>query len=145
MHWPTANVGVALGPVSALCGLDIDGDSGLLLLDRLTALADKSMVTVDATGDAGATPRFRLLETVRQYAVRKAAEAGETSTVAGRHLAWAVDFARRLEIDVERAAPECLCSPALALLSLCIQLFGTYAAFSGFVPRTLLAVDTLAR
>ncbi len=43
------------------------------LLDRLTALADKSMVVVEA----GSPPRFRLLETVRQYAVRKAAEAGE--------------------------------------------------------------------
>ena len=45
------------------------------LLDRLTALADKSMVLVEQ-GDA---PRVRLLETVRQYAERKAADAGEAA------------------------------------------------------------------
>jgi predicted ATPase len=48
------------------------------------------------------------LETIRAYARARAAEAGETSTVAGHHLAWAAGFAQRLEKDVERADPECL-------------------------------------
>ena len=72
------------------------------VLDLLGRLADKSLAQLDDSG------RYRLLETIRAYARRRAAEAGETPTVAGRHLAWAVDFARRLETDVERAAPECL-------------------------------------
>ena len=57
------------------------------LLDRLTGLADKSLLTVEA----GAPPRFRLLETVRQYAIRKVVEAGETD-LQRRH---AVHFADR--------------------------------------------------
>lgn len=72
------------------------------VLDLLGRLVDRSLAQLDDSG------RYRLLETIRAYARTRAAEAGEASTVAGRHLAWAVDFARRLEADVERAAPECL-------------------------------------
>jgi predicted ATPase/DNA-binding winged helix-turn-helix (wHTH) protein len=81
--------GASLPAIQAIAG-DSGGDD-VDLLDRLTALADKSMVTFDATGEAGSPPRFRLLETVRQYAVRKAVEAGET-TLAQRHAAY---FAER--------------------------------------------------
>ncbi len=81
--------GASLAAIQAVAGES--GADDVDLLDRLTALADKSMVTVDATVDAGTTPRFRLLETVRQYAVRKAVEAGETSLPA-RH---AAHFAER--------------------------------------------------
>ena len=72
------------------------------VLDLLGRLADKSLVQLDDSG------RYWLLETIRAYARARAAGAGETSTVAGHHLAWAADFAQRLETDVERAAPECL-------------------------------------
>jgi predicted ATPase/DNA-binding CsgD family transcriptional regulator len=72
------------------------------VLDLLGRLVDKSLAQLDDSG------RYWLLETIRAYARARAAEAGETSTVAGHHLAWAADFARRLEKDVERAAPECL-------------------------------------
>jgi hypothetical protein len=65
-----------------------DGAGGeWALLDRLTGLADKSLVTVDNAP----TPRFRLLETVRQYAADKLKETGETALRA-RH---AVSFAHR--------------------------------------------------
>jgi len=72
------------------------------VLDLLGRLADKSLAQLDDSG------RYRLLETIREYARMRAAEAGETSAVAGHHLAWAADFAQRLEPDVERAAPEAL-------------------------------------
>ena len=72
------------------------------VLDLLGRLVDKSLAQLD---DAG---RYRLLETIREYAMTRAAEAGETSTLAGHHLAWAADFAQRLEKDFERAAPEYL-------------------------------------
>jgi predicted ATPase len=68
-------------------GANNAGGDDVELLDRLTALADKSLLTVDAT----AAPRFRLLETVRQYASRKAVEAGETS-LARRHAAYFADL-----------------------------------------------------
>jgi predicted ATPase/DNA-binding CsgD family transcriptional regulator len=72
------------------------------VLDLLGRLVDKSLAQLDDSG------RYFLLETIRAYARARVAEAGETSTVAGHHLAWAADFAQRLEKDVERAAPECL-------------------------------------
>ncbi len=81
--------GASLPAIQAIAGESGAGDD-VDLLDRLTALADKSMVTFDATGEAGSPPRFRLLETVRQYAVRKAGEAGETS-LPERHAAYFAD------------------------------------------------------
>ena len=72
------------------------------VLDLLGRLVDKSLAQLDDSG------RYLLLETIRAYARARAGEAGETSTVAGHHLAWSADFAQRLEKDVERAAPECL-------------------------------------
>jgi predicted ATPase len=72
------------------------------VLDLLGRLVDKSLAQLDDSG------RYRLLEAIRAYARTRAAEAGETSTVAGHHLAWTADFAQHLEKDVERAAPECL-------------------------------------
>ncbi|HMH90940.1 MAG TPA: LuxR C-terminal-related transcriptional regulator [Streptosporangiaceae bacterium] len=72
------------------------------VLDLLGRLVDKSLAQLDDSG------RYRLPEAIRAYARTRAAEDGETSAVAGHHLAWAADFAERLEKDVERAAPECL-------------------------------------
>ena len=72
------------------------------VLDVLGRLVDKSLAQLDDSG------RYSLLETIRAYAEARTAEAGETATVAGHHLAWATDFGQRLETDIERAAPECL-------------------------------------
>src|SRR6516225_8536495 len=72
------------------------------VLDLLGRLVDKSLAQLDDSG------RYSLLETIRAYAEARTAEAGETATVAGHHLAWATDFGQRLETDIERAAPECL-------------------------------------
>ncbi|MCV7353360.1 LuxR family transcriptional regulator [Mycobacterium parmense] len=52
------------------------------VLDQLTLLVDKSLVVADDTG--GAT-RYRLLETVRQYALEKLGESGEADAVRSRH------------------------------------------------------------
>ena len=72
------------------------------VLDLLGRLVDKSLAQLDDSG------RYRLLEAIRAYARTRASEDGETSTLAGHHLAWAADFTHQLEKDVERAAPECL-------------------------------------
>jgi predicted ATPase/class 3 adenylate cyclase/DNA-binding CsgD family transcriptional regulator len=52
------------------------------VLDQLTLLVDKSLVVAENT--SGPT-RYRLLETVRQYALEKLGESGETDTVRARH------------------------------------------------------------
>jgi predicted ATPase/class 3 adenylate cyclase/DNA-binding CsgD family transcriptional regulator len=51
-------------------------------LDLLTLLVDKSLVVAD---NAGGATRYRLLETVRQYAQEKLGESGEADAVRSRH------------------------------------------------------------
>ena len=52
------------------------------VLDQLTLLVDKSLVVAD---DSGGRTRYRLLETVRQYALEKLGESGEADSVRSRH------------------------------------------------------------
>ena len=52
------------------------------MLDQLTLLVDKSLVVAE---NAGGTTRYRLLETVRQYALEKLGESGEADAVRARH------------------------------------------------------------
>ena len=52
------------------------------VLDLLTLLVDKSLVVAEST--SGRT-RYRLLETVRQYALEKLSESGEADAVRARH------------------------------------------------------------
>jgi predicted ATPase/DNA-binding CsgD family transcriptional regulator len=52
--------------------------------ELLTRLVDKSLVAVRR--DSGGPTRYRLLETVREYALERLAEAGELETVRQRHL-----------------------------------------------------------
>ena len=51
-------------------------------LDVLCRLVDKSLIVVHSDGTA---PRYRLLETIRQYGAEKLAEAGEEATARRRH------------------------------------------------------------
>ena len=60
-------------------------------LDGLGRLVDRSLVVVD---HAGAT-RYRMLETIRQYAADQLAASGETVALRDRHLA----VFRRLALD----------------------------------------------
>ena len=52
------------------------------VLDQLSLLVDKSLVVADDTGER---TRYRLLETVRQYAQEKLGESGEADAVRARH------------------------------------------------------------
>ena len=71
------------------------GTATVAVLDRVTALLDKSLLHCDA-GDSGT--RYRLLETVREYAGERLAEAEETEAVRDRHARFFLALA-------ERAAP----------------------------------------
>ncbi len=74
------------------------------VLDLLTNLVDKSLVAyegVDESHDSAEAEneaRYRLLETVREYARERLAEAGqeETDAALGRHLDWYAALAQRL-------------------------------------------------
>ena len=52
------------------------------VLDQLTLLVDKSLVVAD---ESGGRTRYRMLETVRQYALEKLGESGEADAVRARH------------------------------------------------------------
>ena len=59
-----------------------DGVARYQVLDQLSLLVDKSLVVAEST--SGPT-RYRLLETVRQYAMEKLGESGEADAVRSRH------------------------------------------------------------
>jgi len=61
------------------------------VLDVLTSLVEKSLVIYEE-GDGGA--RYRLLETVRQYARERLMESGEMEAVRGQHGAYFLALAR---------------------------------------------------
>lgn len=56
----------------------------------LTGLVRKSLLVVDASGP---TTRFRMLETIRQYAAEKLAESGDAATVRQRHALYYYEVA----------------------------------------------------
>ncbi|MCW2663865.1 MAG: putative ATPase [Mycobacterium sp.] len=61
------------------CGTDVERYQ---VLDQLSLLVDKSLVVAD---DRRGRTRYRLLETVRQFALEKLAESGEADAVRSRH------------------------------------------------------------
>ncbi|GAB3967093.1 BTAD domain-containing putative transcriptional regulator [Actinoallomurus acanthiterrae] len=63
--------GATLDSVEEVCGGDV--------LDALTGLVEKSLVSVDGTG------RYRVLETIRAYGGERLAEAGEATRVRRAH------------------------------------------------------------
>ncbi len=67
------------------------------VLDLLSRLVDKSLVTVDDS--AGSEVRYRLLETVRQYGLDRLVEAREAEAVRNRHRAFFMNLAERAELE----------------------------------------------
>jgi predicted ATPase/DNA-binding SARP family transcriptional activator len=62
---------------------------GADVLPALEQLADQSLLKVE---DTASGTRYRMLETVREFAAARREDAGETERVTGRFLAWARDF-----------------------------------------------------
>ena len=72
-----------------------DGVARDQVLPLLTHLVNKSLVTVD--DDPSGDRRYRYLETIRHYAIRRLQESGDADRLGARHLAAYVDLARRAE------------------------------------------------
>jgi predicted ATPase/DNA-binding SARP family transcriptional activator len=84
---------VAMRALSVFPG-GFTGDSarhllGADILPVLEQLADQSLLKVI---DTTSGTRYRMLETVREFAAARREDAGETEGVAGRFLAWSRDF-----------------------------------------------------
>jgi predicted ATPase/DNA-binding CsgD family transcriptional regulator len=78
-----------------------DGLQSHALLDLLAQLVDKSLVIADEQRGAA---RYRLLETLRQYAHERLAEAGEAERTRDRHLAHFLALAEEAEPALRGAA-----------------------------------------
>jgi predicted ATPase/DNA-binding SARP family transcriptional activator len=121
--------GFTLASAEAVCG----EDRAFHVLDLLTSLVEKSLVLVqerETRSGRGGESRYRLLETIREYAREHLSEAGESTLLRQRHaehcLAWAdgasrayegVDEARWLDLleaehDNLRGALEHLLAPS---------------------------------
>jgi predicted ATPase/class 3 adenylate cyclase len=87
-----------LAAAEAVCGF---GDIEVFdVADLLGSLVDKSLVVAEPAGQAGEALRYRLLETIRQFAAERLAEtgSGEAAAVAAAHCAHFLSVA-------ETAAP----------------------------------------
>jgi predicted ATPase len=73
-----------------------DGVEAGEVLDLLLGLVAKSLVQADPSGPE---TRYRLLETVREYAAEKLAEAGEVEAARRAHAAWCLALAERPASD----------------------------------------------
>lgn len=83
--------GFDLDAARGVCGDEPKGDQ---VFDRLTELVDKSLVVAEVTGDR---TRFRMLETVRHYALAKLRESGESDQVRARHRDYYAHLAALLD------------------------------------------------
>jgi predicted ATPase/DNA-binding winged helix-turn-helix (wHTH) protein len=75
-----------------------DGIDASDVIEQMTSLVDKSLVVTDE--QAGAT-RYRMLETIRQYALDRLRDSGEESQWRGSHLAYFVALADEFSEAIE--------------------------------------------
>ncbi|WP_225845200.1 BTAD domain-containing putative transcriptional regulator [Streptomyces sp. HPF1205] len=84
---PGEPVVAAAGPAAAGPGRIEAADAAALL----ASLVDKSLVLADLTPDGG---RYRMLETIGEYAAERLEESGEREAVERRHIAYYREYAR---------------------------------------------------
>jgi len=63
------------------------------VLEAIGSLVDKSLVRQETETDG--EPRFRMLETIREFALEQLAARGEEAALRERHAAWVLAFAER--------------------------------------------------
>jgi hypothetical protein len=80
-----------------------ESDDPWFSLDLLSGLVGKSLLLLDSNR---ATPRYRLLETIRFYALEKLAERGDVDLSAERHAAYFVEITRRASDDWKKLPTE---------------------------------------
>jgi predicted ATPase/DNA-binding CsgD family transcriptional regulator len=73
------------------------------VLDELTLLVDKSLVIAENTSSA---TRYRLLETVRQYALEKLGDSGESDAVRLRHRDYYTHLATLVDQSISAGHPQ---------------------------------------
>ena len=87
--------GFTLEAAEAICSQGIKRSD---ILDLLGRLVDKSLVIVEADLETSAT-RYRLLETLRQYALEKLTRTEEAQSIRDQHLDFFVKLAEKAEAN----------------------------------------------
>ncbi|MEV0387619.1 BTAD domain-containing putative transcriptional regulator [Nonomuraea sp. NPDC050643] len=97
--------GVSLEAAERVCdGLDGAPAGGERVLDVLTALIEKSLLVAEADGGgSGGMPRYRMLNTIREYAAARLAEAGEGEAARRAHLGYVTELAEAADPHLRRA------------------------------------------
>ncbi|TWD73012.1 putative ATPase [Kribbella amoyensis] len=88
-------VSVFAAPFTAAAAAQVIGLDEFLVADGLARLAEQSLLVVTASPVGTA---YRALETIRQYATERLAEAGELVDVRSRHLRWCLAQAAELAV-----------------------------------------------
>ncbi|MFG1611466.1 ATP-binding protein [Nonomuraea wenchangensis] len=88
-------VSVFAAPFTVAAAAEVAGVEDGLAADGLARLAEQSLLVVAAAPDG---TEYRALETIRQYAAERLAEAGEPGEVRSRHLRWCLARAAGLEV-----------------------------------------------
>ncbi len=91
-------VSVFVSPFTTAAAAEVTGIEDFLVAEGLARLAEQSLLVV--TASPGGTA-YRALETIRQYATERLAEADELVDARSRHLSWCL--ARAAELAVPRA------------------------------------------
>ncbi|MGQ0465353.1 MAG: BTAD domain-containing putative transcriptional regulator [Sporichthyaceae bacterium] len=78
---------------AAAVGRSAEDEEAVDVLDTVSGLAEKSLVVVNV-GSFGDEARYRLLETVRQYADERLAQAGEALATGRRHRDFVLEHVR---------------------------------------------------
>ena len=94
-------LGVFTGGFPEEAAAEITADTGVDALDGLTSLADKSLL---ARSEQDGVTRFHLLETVREFALERLAEAGEDQNIRTRHARWVRDLLAAAQGPITRQA-----------------------------------------
>jgi predicted ATPase len=102
-----ARLGVFAGPfdlpaAEAVCGTAPDGagvtaEPARPVIDTLSSLVDSSLVQAE---DDGREPTFRLLETIREYALEHLRDSGEWAQAHDRHAAYFIALAEPAEAEM---------------------------------------------
>ena len=96
------------------------------VLDALSSLVDKSLVTAEVEGES---TRYSLLESTRAYALEKLAEAGESAALAERHARYFANLVREADRERESSGTE------ESLMALAPELENLRAAFAWSLER----------
>jgi predicted ATPase/class 3 adenylate cyclase/DNA-binding CsgD family transcriptional regulator len=102
---------VFLGGFDLHAAQSVCGDTDIeryQVLDQLTLLVDKSLVVAHESSASSGRTRYRLLETVRQYALEKLGESGEADAVRSRHRDHYTSIAALLDTPSRPDYGQCL-------------------------------------